>query len=266
MSSDSPYADELTHVQLMRAVEFAAHAHRNQRRKCKKRGERSIPYINHPLGVAMILIESGRVVDLDVLIAAVLHDVVEDCGVTYEQLVEKFGKTVADLVMEVTDNKADPKDKRKRDQVEHCATMSHRAKLVKLADKIYNTEDLKRGNPFGWDRRRIDGTMAWTFTIWAELRGTNAGLEDRLFLAMQDVGDHYQCSTTDLTPEGHHSRLYVLNQYYEDMAEEQRQDDIKKSKCALPLSSLDYSGMSDSEIRSLCSPPAAREPSTTAVA
>lgn len=81
--------------------------------------------------------------------AALLHDTVEDTDTTPAELEAKFGPTVARIVQEVTDDKNLPKQERKRLQVEHAPHCSHQAKLVKLADKLYNLRDLNRCTPVG---------------------------------------------------------------------------------------------------------------------
>lgn len=78
-----------------------------------------------------------------------LHDTVEDTDTTIEELKEKFGDAVAGIVQEVTDDKSLPKLARKRQQVEHAPHCSPQAKLVKLADKLYNLRDLNSCAPVG---------------------------------------------------------------------------------------------------------------------
>ena len=99
--------DGLTGLKLLRAVRFAAEKHRDQRRK----GEDASPYINHPISVAGILAESG-VTDPIVLEAAILHDTIEDTETSPDELAEKFGQEVVDVVLEVTDDKSLPKQSR----------------------------------------------------------------------------------------------------------------------------------------------------------
>lgn len=89
---------------LIKAIYFSAVAHKNQRRKDLNK----IPYINHPIEVIYLLSETG-VTDIDTLCAAILHDTIEDTNTTYEQLYENFGKTVADIVRECSDDKSFPK-------------------------------------------------------------------------------------------------------------------------------------------------------------
>src|SRR5215216_3011423 len=116
---------------LLKALAFAAHKHRDQRRKDAE----ASPYINHPIALADVLVNEGGVTDIDVLCAALLHDTVEDTATTHEELVDVFGSRIARVVAEVTDDKNLAKADRKRLQIEHAATLSAEAKLVKLADK-----------------------------------------------------------------------------------------------------------------------------------
>jgi guanosine-3',5'-bis(diphosphate) 3'-pyrophosphohydrolase len=88
-------------VLVLKAAAFAAHKHRDQRRKDVK----ATPYINHPLAVAQALCEEGDVDDPIILAAALLHDTIEDTETTYVELRGQFGARIADIVAEVTDTK-----------------------------------------------------------------------------------------------------------------------------------------------------------------
>lgn len=131
---------------LMRCVQFAAHKHKDQRRKEPSKP----PFINHPINVATILAVEANIDDKEVLQAALLHDTVEDTDTTFEEIETAFGKNVADIVREVTDDKSLPKLERKQLQIEHAKTSSTKAKLVKLADKLDNLRDLQIVLPEGW--------------------------------------------------------------------------------------------------------------------
>lgn len=133
-----------------KCINFAAIKHRDQRRKDSK----ETPYINHPIGVAYILTSEGNVTDLDVVIAAILHDTVEDTDTSFDEIENEFGSKIRDIVAEVTDDKSLPKMERKRLQIEHALTASREAKLVKLADKLYNLRDLQKEIPKGWTEVR----------------------------------------------------------------------------------------------------------------
>ena len=86
---------------------------------------------------------------------------------------------VADVVMEVTDDKRLSTKNRKRLEIEHAPHLSRRAKLVKLADKLYNLRDLQRSVPVGWSETRVKGYFEWAAKVVAGLRGTNEVLEDK---------------------------------------------------------------------------------------
>jgi guanosine-3',5'-bis(diphosphate) 3'-pyrophosphohydrolase len=158
---------------LLAAIAFAADKHRNQRRK----DAQASPYINHPIALADILKNEGGIADVVVLAAAVLHDTIEDTATTAEELVERFGREIAAIVLEVSDDKALPKAERKRLQVEHAATISQRAKLVKLADKIANLRDIRDNPPAEWSEKRKAEYFDWAKSVVDRLRGANHPLE-----------------------------------------------------------------------------------------
>ena len=153
---------------LLQALSYAAECHADQRRK----DSRKTPYINHPIGVARILADHG-VEDEDVLCAAVLHDVIEDTDGTYEEISQLFGKRVAGIVAEVTDDRTLTKEERKRRQVETVAKKSPSAKLVKLADKMYNVLDI----PPEWSKERRDEYVNWAREVVGQIHGVNERLE-----------------------------------------------------------------------------------------
>lgn len=158
---------------ILKALAFAAHKHRDQRRKDLI----ASPYINHPIALANVLCNEGGITDENVLCTALLHDTVEDTETTPEELTELFGKAISGLVMELTDDKALPKAERKRLQIEHAAHASHQAKLVKLADKICNLRDIATSPPEGWDLARKREYFEWSKRVVDQIRGTNANLE-----------------------------------------------------------------------------------------
>jgi GTP diphosphokinase / guanosine-3',5'-bis(diphosphate) 3'-diphosphatase len=175
----SKVSAELNHRRLtnmktfIAAVAFAAHKHRNQRRKDAE----ASPYINHPIALANVLANEGGVEDERTLIAAVLHDTVEDTETTEQELAREFGADIAGIVLEVTDDKSLPKAERKRLQVEHAVTISRRAKLVKLADKISNLRDVASNPPADWPLERRQNYFNWAKAVVDQLRGVHPGLE-----------------------------------------------------------------------------------------
>ena len=147
--------------ELLVALEFAAHKHRDQRRK----DAAASPYINHPIALARLLAEKGGVTDKATLMAAVLHDTIEDTDTTYDELHAQFGKKVADVVAEVTDDRSLPKARRKALQIEHAPHMSKRAALVKLADKTCNLRDVASHPPAGWPLARRRQYFDWAKAV-----------------------------------------------------------------------------------------------------
>lgn len=158
---------------LLRSLTFAAEKHRNQRRKDLEES----PYINHPIAVASVLATEGNVTDDTVLCAAVLHDTVEDTETTAEELEFHFGAAIAKVVLEVTDDKTLGKEVRKRLQVAHAPHLSREAKLVKLADKICNLQDILAFPPKDWSAERKKFYFDWAAEVVDGLRGVHPGLE-----------------------------------------------------------------------------------------
>ena len=146
-----------TLARLLDAINFSAQKHRVQRRKDAEESA----YINHPIAVASVLLLEGGIDDLATLQAAILHDTVEDTQTSYEELVGRFGKDVADVVMELTDDKSLPKAERKLLQVTHAHKKSSSAVMVKLADKTCNLRDIVDAPPAGWTVERKREYFDW---------------------------------------------------------------------------------------------------------
>jgi len=170
-----PRTDPGTTDLVLRAVAFAAHKHRDQRRKDKE----ASPYINHPIELAHVLWNEGEVRDPLVIAAALLHDTLEDTETSWQELRGEFGEEIADIVLEVTDTQWIRKEVRKRLQVARAKYSSERARLVKLADKICNVRDLGTRAPDGWSLERKRQYFDWAREVVDRLRGTHAELERR---------------------------------------------------------------------------------------
>lgn len=158
---------------ILRALAFAAHKHRDQRRK----DARASPYINHPIALADVLSNEGGVDDPITLSAAILHDTIEDTETTPKELRQHFGDAVCDIVLEVTDDKRLPKMERKRLQVENASRLSIPARLVKLADKISNVRDMVECPPEEWSLERRQAYFDWAKAVVGEIRGLSPPLE-----------------------------------------------------------------------------------------
>jgi guanosine-3',5'-bis(diphosphate) 3'-pyrophosphohydrolase len=161
---------------LLLAATYAAEKHRDQRRKDAV----AAPYINHPLAVASVLASDGGVTDVNLLMAALLHDTVEDTSTSSDELTESFGSDVSYLVGEVTDDKSLPKAERKQLQIDNSPGKSERAKQLKIADKICNLRDINASSPSSWGTDRKVEYLEWAARVVDGCRGVNPKL-DKLF-------------------------------------------------------------------------------------
>jgi len=159
---------------VLKAAHFAAEKHRDQRRK----DEAQTPYINHPIAVAETL-RLFDVDDVDVLAAALLHDVLEDTDASPGEIAEGFGMDVLALAQEMTDDKSLPKQTRKDLQIENAHTLSEGAKLIKLADKICNLQDMIKSPPVDWPMSRCLQYVDWCDAVVKNMGQIHAGLESR---------------------------------------------------------------------------------------
>jgi guanosine-3',5'-bis(diphosphate) 3'-pyrophosphohydrolase len=158
--------------ELIDAILFAAGSHAGQLRK-----DCVTPYINHPIEVMHLLVYTGGIEDPEILMAAVLHDVIEDTSSTAEDIAERFGRNVASIVLELTDDVTLPKEKRKQLQLQHAQKLSHAAKLIRISDKICNVYDMLYAPPGDWDMKRRREYLEWANSVVKKIPGTNKGLE-----------------------------------------------------------------------------------------
>jgi (p)ppGpp synthase/HD superfamily hydrolase len=162
-------------VAVIRAADFAARWHVHQRRK----GEAQEPYVNHLLEVASLVAQATNGSDPHLIIAALLHDAIEDQEVSIPMIVREFGKKVGLIVSEVTDDKTLSKADRKRRQVESAPSKSRAAKLIKLADKTSNLRTIASSPAAGWSVKRRLEYIEWAKNVVVGLRGTSAWLEQQ---------------------------------------------------------------------------------------
>lgn len=158
---------------ILKAAAFAAERHRKQRRK----DVGATPYINHPLALASLLANEGGIDDAEVIVAALLHDTIEDTNTTASELRDAFGARIAAIVEEVSDDQTLMYAERKDRQVERAPHISRAAKLVKLADKICNLRDVADNPPHDWALRRRREYFDWAERVVAGLRGVHPALE-----------------------------------------------------------------------------------------
>jgi GTP diphosphokinase / guanosine-3',5'-bis(diphosphate) 3'-diphosphatase len=174
-------AGELESIRaILHAANFAAEKHASQRRK----GAAAEPYINHLLEVANLVSSTLTEPDTDLIVAALLHDVIEDCVVSKEQVEAEFGRDVADLVMEVTDDKTLPKAERKRLQVVNAPKKSGRAQTIQVSVKISNLRAIPSPPPTNWSLERKRVYFVWAKQVIDGLTAPDPALKgefDRLY-------------------------------------------------------------------------------------
>jgi guanosine-3',5'-bis(diphosphate) 3'-pyrophosphohydrolase len=174
-------------IAVLKAADAAARWHVHHRRK----GPATEPYINHLLEVAMLVAEASEGSDPNLVIAALLHDAIEDSEVPVELIARSFGPEVAALVAEVTDDKSLPQAERKRLQVAHAGSRSQRAKMLKLADKTSNLRAVAASPPADWSVKRRIEYVAWAQAVAAGLRGASPWLEQRFDEAVRAAERSY---------------------------------------------------------------------------
>ena len=165
----------------LRAFLFAAEKHAGQARKAS-----TIPYIAHLMGVASLVLEAGG--DEDLAIAALLHDVVEDCGGApmLKEVRRRFGKRAANIVEGCTDTDIDPKPPwraRKENYLRHLRDADQDTRLVSAADKLHNvrstlTDYREAGNLSGQGSMvaatALFGTIGFCWTNFSSARRTGS--------------------------------------------------------------------------------------------
>jgi len=167
-----PSEDLLLTNRLIDAANFAAVRHQYLRRS----GYPSLPYINHLLKVTQTLIRVIYEADPDTLVAALLHDIIEDTPTTHQELSQKFGHTVADIVAELTDDMSLPYSERKRLQVEGVQHLSVPAQKIRIADKGCNINDILN-YPIKWSAKRKQMYVTFAEQVVDPLRGRYPQLE-----------------------------------------------------------------------------------------
>jgi len=143
----------MEHTLLNHALNFAAQAHAHQKRKGT-----AVPYIVHPVGVMLVLLEF-EVREPELLAAALLHDTVEDTATTLEDLRRTFGLRVAEIVEGCSEpDKGDTWENRKHHTVEYLKTAPPEIILVSAADKLHNL------------RSMVTDEMEWGAALWARFK------------------------------------------------------------------------------------------------
>lgn len=182
-------------LDVLRAERFGARSHQEQTRK----DAAGTPYIVHPLQVATLLLTTAKVRNHEVLIAALLHDTVEDTPVTIDEIKEQFGSTVQNFVAEVTDDPDLDWISRKDMQVASAKDLSSGAAQIKLADKYCNLRDILHHPPKKWSFQRADGYVRWAQQVVERLPWVNANLQRLL----SELFNEYHSSCHRNETKGH---------------------------------------------------------------
>lgn len=169
---------------ITRALAFAARHHAHQRRK----GADALPYINHLVETAHLLAEATGGGDAVVIAGGLLHDTLEDTDASREDLEAAFGREIADLVAEVSDDKSLHWSERKRLEEQTAPCKSPRARMIKLADKASNVRSLAYSRPVHWDDERVAEYLRWCGRVAAGCRGVNPALERVFAEAAREAG------------------------------------------------------------------------------
>ena len=112
--------------------------------------------------------------------AAVLHDVVEDTDGTLLEIETEFSAEIASIVAEVSDEKGQPRSVRRQTRIDTAHTLTPNARIVLLADKLYNCRDALQARPVGWTDSDIRGYLEWVAQVVRQIKGSNDILENLL--------------------------------------------------------------------------------------
>lgn len=156
----------------LEALLLAADKHQYQRRS----GYDRLPYINHLIKVVDALLRIGHETDPELLLAGLLHDIIEDTDVTEEDLSRRFSPKVGRIVAELTDDMSLPYAVRKQRQVEGAASLSPEARKIRIADKACNIRDILH-YPIQWTLEKKQNYVTNACDIVHQIRGVNGALE-----------------------------------------------------------------------------------------
>lgn len=154
------------------ALCLAADRHKYQRRS----GFDQLPYLNHLIKVTDAIIRIGGEEDPDIILAALLHDIIEDTEMTEEELSRRFNGRTARIVRELSDDMNLPRPVRKRLQVEKAPDLSPEARKIRIADKASNIRDIL-DFPVDWPLEKKQYYVTNAVEVVDRIRGANPPLE-----------------------------------------------------------------------------------------
>ncbi|WP_017473819.1 HD domain-containing protein [Amphibacillus jilinensis] len=188
----------MIHNQLMRAISYAATKHDGQQRKVDH-----TPYIAHPYRVAMLLKEHGC--DVNIVIAGLLHDIVEDTSGTFTEIKNLFGEEITELVRYVTEEDKKLKwEERKQNSINKIEQAPFHVKLLVCADKIDNLQSM------------LDSEMLYGESMWQAFDRGKA-YQQWYYQSM------YNSVISNLPSETHHPLIIMFKQLLDQFLENRQQ-------------------------------------------
>ena len=163
-------------------IVFAAEKHKHQKRK----GAAGIPYINHPLEVMHLILNTLEEPSVELLEASILHDTLEDTDATEAELKERFGSLVCELVTEVSDDMSLSSVTRKQRQIDNAQDLSGSACCIRIADKTCNIRDILYTR-IKWPRQRKIAYIQWAIDVIDRIRGRFPELEAQFGSAVKEA-------------------------------------------------------------------------------
>lgn len=217
---------------LVTAFDMAGKGHALQQRK-----HDGLPYLNHIIEVLNIM-TYGEVTDSDMLIAAVLHDVLEDTDISRHEIKHKFGSVVLALIDEVTENKSLPRAERKAGAIATIKTASSAALNIKLADLISNMSAIPR-----WKEAKIARYLLHCEQVVKAIARRSSSVSYRLlelatfYLQAQKVGCEFYSCLSDLAFSG---QLFWSDSFESFITIDDISANVNKSYAVLSLNNVGF--------------------------
>jgi hypothetical protein len=166
VGNDLSFSNSKPCNRLSKALLFASRAHSQQRRKSD-----NSPYIEHLIEV-MDLLANIAEIDDDIIIAGILHDIIEDTKVTKPELKFNFGSRVSSIVVALTDDKTLPLSSRRNRVLKKLKSAPGSVKVIKLADACSNSSSI----PASWEEDRLAEYFVWLDQVALECRDASEPL------------------------------------------------------------------------------------------
>ena len=161
------FSNSKPYNRLSKVLLFASKAHSQQRRKSD-----NSPYVEHLIEVMDLLADIGKIDDEDIIIAGILHDIIEDTKVSESDLKINFGSRVSSMVMALTDDKTQQLSNRRNRALKKLSSAPGSVKIIKLADACANASSI----PATWAEDRLAEYFTWLDQVALECRSANEAL------------------------------------------------------------------------------------------